>query len=68
MRWRNNYLEKEDSTINTIVGANLALLAFIIAFTFSIATSRFDARKLYLLQEVNAIETAWLRSDLIRET
>lgn len=67
VHWRGNYMEKEDGSINTIVGANLALLAFILAFTFSLATSRFDARKLYFLQEVNAIETAWLRADLIAE-
>ena len=51
VHWRGNYMEKEDGSINTIVGANLALLAFILAFTFSLATSRFDARKLYFLQE-----------------
>ena len=68
MRRRQSYLGKEDSSIHTIVAANLALLAFILAFTFNLATSRFDARKSFLLQEVNAIETAWLRTDLVRGT
>ena len=64
VRWRQNYLDKEDRSINTIVAANLALLAF----TFNLTTSRFDARKRFLLQEVNTIETAWLRTDLVRGT
>lgn len=57
----------EDGPLNTIVGANLALLAFILAFTFGLTTTRFDAKKLYLLEEVNAIETTWLRAGLISE-
>ena len=68
VRRRQSYLGKEDSSIHTIVAANLALLAFILAFTFNLTTSRFDARKSFLLQEVNAIETAWLRTDLVRGT
>ncbi len=53
--------------IGTIVGATLGLIAFILAFTFNQTTERFDARKQYLLQEVNSIETTWLRAGLIRE-
>ena len=53
--------------LNTVVGAMLGLLAFILAFSFNFTTSRFDARKAYLLQEINAIETTWLRAGLISE-
>ncbi|MBW8868535.1 MAG: hypothetical protein JF610_14615 [Acidobacteria bacterium] len=53
--------------IGSIVGAMLGLLAFILAFTFGIAASRFDTRKQLLLDEVNAIGTAVLRADLIPE-
>lgn len=68
VRWRGKRIkEEEDGPLNTIVGANLALLAFILAFTFGLSTTRFDARKLFLLEDVNAIETAWLRADLIGE-
>jgi hypothetical protein len=45
----------------------LALLAFILAFTFSMAAGRFDTRKALLLEEVNAIGTAALRADLLPE-
>lgn len=53
--------------LNAVVGAILGLVAFILAFSFSLVISRFDARKEYLLQEVNAIETTWFRTGLISE-
>jgi len=59
--------KEEDAPVNTIVGATLGLLAFILAFTFGMTTSRYDARKHFLLDEVNAIHTAWLRAGLIPE-
>lgn len=48
-----------------VVGATLGLLAFVLAFTFNMAANRFDARKQLLLDEVNEINTAYLRTDLI---
>lgn len=53
--------------IGTTVGAVLGLLAFMLAFTFGIAASRYEARKTLLLDEVNAIGTAWLRAGLLPE-
>lgn len=52
-------------SLGTIVGASLGLLAFILAFTFSITSNRFDDRRRAMLAEVNAIETVYLRIDLI---
>lgn len=66
-RWKKKGISEEDGPLNTIVGANLALLAFILAFTFGLTTTRFDDRKMYMLDEVNAIETTWLRAGLINE-
>lgn len=66
-RWRRKNITEDSAPINTVVGANLALLAFILAFTFGLTTDRFDARKNYMLEEVNSIETAWLRAGLISE-
>lgn len=48
-------------------GALFALLGLLIAFTFSAAASRFEDRKQLILQETNAIGTAWLRLDLLPE-
>jgi hypothetical protein len=53
--------------IGAMVGAVLGLLAFMLAFTFGITSSRFEARKSLLLDEVNAIGTAWLRAGLLSE-
>jgi hypothetical protein len=48
--------------IQTMVFAVLGLL---LAFTFSMAVSRFDVRKQYLSEEVTAISTAYLRAQLL---
>lgn len=48
-----------------IEGAVFALLGLLIAFTFSGATSRFDARRALIIEETNAIGTAWLRLELL---
>ena len=38
-RWRKtHFINENDSAINTLVGATLGLLAFILAFTFSFGT------------------------------
>src|SRR5256885_7171103 len=48
-----------------VLGANLTLLGLIIAFTFSMAVSRYDQRKNYEEQEANAIGTEYVRADLL---
>lgn len=44
----------------------LGLLALLLGFTFSMAVNRFDNRKTAVLQEANAIGTAWLRAGLLQ--
>jgi hypothetical protein len=48
-----------------IEGAIFALLGLILAFSFSGALARFDARRQLVVEEANAIGTAWLRVDLL---
>jgi hypothetical protein len=48
-----------------IDGAVFGLLALLIAFTFSGAAARFDARRTMIVEEANSIGTAWLRLDLL---
>jgi len=48
-----------------IIGATLTLLGLIVAFTFSMAVSRYDQRKNYEEQEANAIGTAYVRANLL---
>jgi len=61
--------EGEDATkgFNAIEGAVFALLGLILAFSFSGALTRFDARRQLVITEVNSIGTAWLRIDLLPE-
>jgi len=53
--------------IGSVVGATLGLVAFIMAFTFGMTASRYDARKQLLLEEANAIGTTYLRAGLLAE-
>jgi hypothetical protein len=48
-----------------IDGAMFGLLGLLIAFTFSGAASRFDARRHQIAEECNEIGTAWLRIELL---
>ena len=52
-------------TISSLETAVFALLGLIIAFTFSGALSRFDVRRAQVVEEANAIGTAYLRIDLL---
>jgi hypothetical protein len=51
----------------TALGGLLALLGLLLAFTFGMASARYDGRKQMLLDEANAIGTAYLRADLLPE-
>jgi len=51
--------------LGAVEGAVFALLGLLIAFTFSGAALRFDARRQLIVQEANAIGTAWLRLSLL---
>ena len=48
-----------------VESAVFALFGLLLAFTFSGAADRFDARKVLVVQEANAIGTAYLRLDLL---
>jgi hypothetical protein len=53
--------------VAAIVAAGLGLLAFLLAFTFGMAASRFDTRRGLVLDEANAIGTTYLRAALLPE-
>jgi hypothetical protein len=55
-------------SIGSIEAAVFALLGLMIAFTFSGALSRFDVRRSQVVDEANAIGTAYLRIDLLPAT
>jgi hypothetical protein len=60
-------VHENEAAVDKIVGATLSLLAFLLAFTFGLAASRFDARKGFVLDEANAIGTTYLRTALLPE-
>ena len=59
--------EEKESQVGGMVGATLGLLAFMLAFTFGLAGSRFEDRRQVVLSEANAIGTTYLRTQIIPE-
>jgi hypothetical protein len=51
--------------VGAVEGAVFGLLGLLIAFTFSGAASRFDARRQLVVEEANNIGTAWQRLELL---
>ena len=58
----------KEAAVGSMVGATLGLLAFMLAFTFSIAATRHDTRRGLVFEEANALHTAYLRADLFPQT
>jgi hypothetical protein len=54
--------------LSVVEGAVFGLMGLLLAFTFSGAASRFDARRQLVVEEANAIGTAYLRLDLLPES
>ncbi len=55
----------EEANVTTLEAAILGLLALMISFTFSMGLTRFDERRVAVLNESNAIGTAALRARLL---
>ncbi len=67
-KYRNRSVSSPDAIQTSgIVGPVIALVAFLLAFSFGLASSHFAARKQLIIQEANAIGTAFLRADLLPE-
>jgi hypothetical protein len=65
LNWRVKEAEAERSSLAPIEGGIFALFGLLMAFTFSGAASRFDAKRSLVGQEANAIETAYLRIEML---
>jgi hypothetical protein len=59
--------EKRPDVESHIVSAIMGLLALLVGFTFSIAMDRYDTRRVLVLEESNAIGTAYLRTQLLEQ-
>lgn len=67
-KYRRRRSEQEDRPpVGEAVAATLALLAFLLAFTFGMAASRFDVRRGLVVDEANAIGTTYLRAGMLPE-
>jgi hypothetical protein len=64
--WRNPKHE-EAQTVQTLVAPALGLLAFMLAFTFSLAQQRFENRRVTQLETANALGTAYMRAAFAAE-
>ena len=65
-QYRRRRSELEDRPpVGEMVAATLALLAFMLAFTFGLAASRFDVRRGLVIDEANAIGTTSSRGRLL---
>lgn len=62
---RRKSAEEKEAPVGEIIAATLGLLAFILAFTFGMAASRFDERRKIVVDEANAIGTTYLRAGLL---
>lgn len=57
--------EEDGGREGYIVSATLGLLALLMGFTFSLAVDRFEARRVLVLEEANAIGTTYLRTQML---
>lgn len=60
-----DYDKEAPMSVGPLVGGLLSMLAFVLAISYSVAASLNDSRKQYVLDEANAIGTAYLRADLL---
>lgn len=68
-RWRRDRqvgLAESEAQLSAMTGAHLALLAFIMAFSFSMAAGHYQDRRALILADTNAVGTAFLRAELIQ--
>ena len=65
--WRQRAKDKAEAPAAPIVAATLGLLAFLLAFTFGMAASRFEERKQAVVSESSAIQTSYLRAAMLPE-
>ena len=67
-QWRRARISDEkEHPVGAMVASILGLVALVLGFTFSLAASRFDARRMAVLEESNAIGTTFLRAQLLPE-
>lgn len=65
-RWKmEHHPLKKVEVITVVEGAVFTLLGLLVAFTFTGAYDRFEKRKIHIIEEANAVETAYMRIGLL---
>ena len=64
---RSRTSDEDKAPTSAIMGSTLGLLAFVLAFTFGMSSSRFDTRRNLVLDEANAILRTYQRAQLLPE-
>lgn len=64
---RSRIVEEGSESRDISLGSMLALLGLLLAFTYAFTLSRADNRKIAIVNEANAIGTAFLRADMAEE-
>jgi hypothetical protein len=66
--WQNREPGEQEGPTNALVGAILALQAFLLAITMGMAADRFDTRRGLVVAEANAIGRTYLQADYLPES
>lgn len=64
---RSPAMDEKGGGAGHILGVSLGLMSLLLSFTFSIAISRYDARRALVLEEANPIGTTYQRADILPE-
>jgi hypothetical protein len=68
LKAKNKASKSAKEQVSAIQSSLLGILALMLGFTFSIALERFNSRSEAVVDEANAIGTAYLRSDLLPDS
>ena len=63
--WQAREPVEQEGPTDTMVGALLGLMAFLLAVTMGMAADRFDTRRGMVLEDANAIRAAFLQADYL---
>src|SRR5829696_6880854 len=63
--WQAREPGEQEGPTDMLVGSLLGLMAFVLAITLGLATDRYDARRGLVVDEANALTTAYQRADYL---
>lgn len=64
-RQRDANMKDNHAPVGSMIASSIALLAFIMAFTFELAAARYNDRRVMVIDEANAIGTTYRRAEFL---